>query len=70
VNDIHVYFIQTYEKKISHDYYCQIVTHEVCDDETNNNYVKARSSNQKRKNNNQMQEVTMQKQKIVVEGKK
>jgi hypothetical protein len=22
---------KTYENKISHDYYCQIVTHEVCD---------------------------------------
>ncbi len=31
LNDIRVYSIQTYEKKISHDYYCQIVTHEVCD---------------------------------------
>jgi hypothetical protein len=28
---ITVYFIRTYEKKISHDYYCQIVAHEVCD---------------------------------------
>ncbi len=49
MNDIHVYFIQTYEKQISHNYYCQIMTHEICDDETNNNNVKARSSNQKQK---------------------
>jgi hypothetical protein len=32
MNDIHVYSIQTYEKHILHDYYCQIVTHQVCDD--------------------------------------
>jgi hypothetical protein len=32
MNDIHVYSIQTYEKQISHDYYSQIVIHEVCDD--------------------------------------
>jgi hypothetical protein len=32
MNDIHVYSIQTYEKHFSHDYYCQIVTHEVFDD--------------------------------------
>jgi hypothetical protein len=32
MNDIRVYFIQTYEKQISHDYYYQIMTHEVCDD--------------------------------------
>jgi hypothetical protein len=32
MNDIHVYFIQIYEKQISHDCYCQIVTHEVCND--------------------------------------
>jgi hypothetical protein len=32
MNDIHVYSIQTYEKHISHNYYCQIMTHEVCDD--------------------------------------
>jgi hypothetical protein len=31
MNDIHVYSIQTYEKQILHDYYCQIVPHEVCD---------------------------------------
>jgi hypothetical protein len=30
MNDIHVYSIQTYEKN-SHNYYYQIVTHEVCD---------------------------------------
>jgi hypothetical protein len=30
MNDIHVYSVQTYEKQISHDYYCQIVTYEVC----------------------------------------
>jgi len=29
--DIHVYSIWTYEKQISHNYYCQIITHEVCD---------------------------------------
>jgi hypothetical protein len=29
MNDIYVYYIQTYEKQILHDYYCQI--HEVCD---------------------------------------
>jgi hypothetical protein len=29
--DIYDYSIQTYEKVILHDYYCQIVTHEVCD---------------------------------------
>jgi hypothetical protein len=27
-----VYSMRTYEKKISNDYYCQIVTHEVCDE--------------------------------------
>jgi hypothetical protein len=31
MNYIHVYSIQTYEKQISHDYYCQILTHEFCD---------------------------------------
>jgi hypothetical protein len=31
MNDICVYFIQTYEKQISYDYYCQIMTHEVYD---------------------------------------
>jgi hypothetical protein len=31
MNDIHVYSKQTYEKQISHNYYCQIVTHEICD---------------------------------------
>jgi hypothetical protein len=31
MNDIHVYSIWTYEKQILHDYYCKIVTHEVCD---------------------------------------
>jgi hypothetical protein len=31
MNDIYVYFIQTYEKQISHDYYYQIMIHEVCD---------------------------------------
>jgi hypothetical protein len=31
MNDIHVYSIQTYEKLISHHYYHQIVTHEICD---------------------------------------
>ncbi len=32
MNDIYVYFIRTYEKKISHNYYYQIVAHEICDD--------------------------------------
>jgi len=32
MNDICVYSIQTYEKEILHNYYCQIVTHEVCDE--------------------------------------
>jgi len=31
MNDIHIYFIQTYEKQILHNYYCQIVTHEIGD---------------------------------------
>jgi len=31
MNDIHVYSIQTYEKKISHNYYYQIMTNEICD---------------------------------------
>ncbi len=31
MNDIHVYFIRTYEKHISHNYYCQTMAHEVCD---------------------------------------
>jgi hypothetical protein len=31
MNGIRIYSIQTYEKQISHNYYCQIVTHEVCD---------------------------------------
>ncbi len=31
MNDIRFYSIQTYEKIIYHDYYCQIMTHEVCD---------------------------------------
>jgi hypothetical protein len=31
MNDIHDYSIQTYEKLILHNYYYQIVTHEVCD---------------------------------------
>jgi hypothetical protein len=30
INDIRVYSKWTYEKLISHEYYCQIVTHEVC----------------------------------------
>jgi hypothetical protein len=33
MNDICIYFIQTYEKQISHDYYCQILTHDICDDD-------------------------------------
>jgi hypothetical protein len=32
MNDIYVYSLQSYEKQISHDYYCQIITHEVCHD--------------------------------------
>jgi hypothetical protein len=32
MNDIHVYSIRIYEKQILHDYYCQIITHEVYDD--------------------------------------
>jgi hypothetical protein len=31
MNDIRVYFIQTCEKQILHDYYCQIMTYEICD---------------------------------------
>jgi hypothetical protein len=31
MNDICVYSIWDYEKKNSHDYYCQIMTHEICD---------------------------------------
>jgi hypothetical protein len=31
MNYIYAYSIQTYEKQILHDYYCQIVTHEICD---------------------------------------
>ncbi len=31
MNDIHAYSIWTYEKKISHDCYWQIVAHDVCD---------------------------------------
>ncbi len=31
MNDIHVYSIQTYENQILHNYYCQIMAHEVCD---------------------------------------
>ncbi len=31
MSNIHVYSIQTYEKKNLHNYYCQILTHEVCD---------------------------------------
>jgi len=31
MNDICVYSIQTYEKQILGDYYCQIMTHEICD---------------------------------------
>jgi hypothetical protein len=31
MNDIHAYSIRTYEKQISHDYYGQIVAHEICD---------------------------------------
>jgi hypothetical protein len=31
MNDIRDYSIQTYEKQISHDYYYQIVTHEIYD---------------------------------------
>jgi hypothetical protein len=38
MNDIRVYSIKTNEKKFSHDYYCQIVTHEVCDVALPTNY--------------------------------
>jgi hypothetical protein len=31
MNDIRVYYVQTYEKCISHNNYCQIMTHEICD---------------------------------------
>jgi hypothetical protein len=31
MNDICVYFIQTYEKHILHNYYYQSVTCEICD---------------------------------------
>jgi hypothetical protein len=34
MNDMHVYSIQIYEKNISHDDYCWIVAHEVCDEMT------------------------------------
>jgi hypothetical protein len=34
MNDIYVYSIQTYGNKTSHDDYCQIVPHEVCDEMT------------------------------------
>jgi len=27
MNDIYVYSILSYEKKISHDYYCKIIAH-------------------------------------------
>jgi hypothetical protein len=30
MNNICVYYIWTYEKQILHNYYCQIMTHEVC----------------------------------------
>jgi len=32
MNDIHVYFIWTYENQILHNYYYQIITYEVCDE--------------------------------------
>jgi hypothetical protein len=32
MNDICVYSIWTYDKQILHDYYCQIVIHEICDE--------------------------------------
>ncbi len=32
INELHSCLFHTnYEKQISHDYYCQIMTHEVCD---------------------------------------
>jgi len=31
MNYIRAYSIRIYEKEISHNYYCQIVTHEICD---------------------------------------
>jgi hypothetical protein len=34
MNDMHVYSIQTYEKKNLHNCYGQNMTHEVCDDVT------------------------------------
>jgi hypothetical protein len=40
MNDISVYSIQTYEKQISHNYYYQIVTHEVCDASFSNNTLR------------------------------
>jgi hypothetical protein len=32
MKDIRVYFMRTYEKQISHDYYYQTMTHQICDD--------------------------------------
>jgi hypothetical protein len=32
MNDICVYLIRTYEEQISHNYYYQIMIHEVCDE--------------------------------------
>jgi len=32
MNDICIYSIRTYEKQILHNYYCQIVTHKICDE--------------------------------------
>jgi hypothetical protein len=36
-----VYSIRTYEKKILDDYYCQIVTHEVCDEKVKQQWFSA-----------------------------
>ncbi len=37
MNDNRVYYMQSYEKIKSHDYYCQIMIHEICDDGININ---------------------------------
>jgi hypothetical protein len=37
MNDNHVYSIQSYENQISHNYYSQIVIHEICEDGININ---------------------------------
>jgi len=45
MNDICVYFLQTYGKYISHDYYCQITTHDICDDNSNHWNIKEKKEN-------------------------